>query len=161
MKAKVIGIAAVAIMMVMLIQYFLLPAPYREQTSSASVWPVMFAIAGGLVIGLFLATAALEKLLAGRPFDFLSLASTAPRGARVGTYVFALLALPVSLVLGFVVGGNFGGGFGGQIGDSGTVIGIGIGICIVTSLTVVTAGFLGFIVGGLAHRFVKKRHPSS
>lgn len=118
-------------------------------------WSLMFSIAVGIVLSVWLIGLVIRKLLAGKP-DLLGLSTAAHTGSKIGAYLGWLASYPFALFLGFVVGGSLGGGWGEVLlGKAGIVLGIGLGLFVVVTLISVIATLVGFVLGGFAEKLVK------
>lgn len=145
MKFKRLVILLVAILLLAIAQYFFLPGWYRESGIKASGWLIMLSVAAAIALSVWLIRRVIQKLTI-----------TASRGSRIGSYLGGYGVYPFALFLGFVVGGNFGGGIGDNaFGDAGTVVGIGVGVFIVTIFACSVGALLGYLLGGLTQRLVR------
>ena len=94
------------------------------------------------------------------------LAASSPAGARgsvtalVSAYIFGGVSFPFALFLGVTIGASVGGGWGDQlIGSSGVVVGVGLGLFIMTVVVVAPAAVAGFLLGRLITRFLLSHKP--
>jgi hypothetical protein len=149
-----------AVVLLAIAQYVLLPDWYRDARVNLSGWLIMFSVAVGIALSLLLIGYAIRKLLSGSLID---LGSSARRGSKIGSYLGGFGAYPFALFLGFVVGGNIGGSVGGIASDAigagrgGIVVGIGLGIFVVTALVCSVTAFVGFLIGGLAEKLFTRK----
>ena len=160
MKTKLaIGIA-LAVFLLVIGQYFFLPGWYHEAGIRVSGWLIMLSVAVGIALSLWLLDSTITKLLTGKPVDLFGLSAVARTGSKIGAYLGGLGSYPFALFLGFVAGGNFGGGLGEWLGlgDAGIVIGIGLGVFVVTVLVSVVAALAGFVLGGFTEKLARTLH---
>lgn len=144
MKMKLLLIVSVVVLAI-IGQYFFLPESYRGAGIKLSGWLIMLSVAMAVAISIWLIDLLVKKLSA-----------TAPRNSRIGSYIGAYGIYPFALFLGFIVGGNFGGAIGENVlGSAGTIVGIGIGVFIVTIIASSVFAVFGFLLGGLTQKFVK------
>lgn len=145
MKFKWLVILLVAIALLAIAQYFFLPGWYRESGIKVSGWMIMLSVGAAIAFSVWLIHWVIQKL-----------SSTASHGSRIGSYLGGYGVYPFALFLGFVVGGNFGGAIGDNaLGDAGTVLGIGVGVFIVTIVVCSVGALLGYLLGGLTRRLVR------
>jgi MFS family permease len=72
------------------------------------------------------------------------------RACKIGAYGFAIGTSPFAFFLGMTVGGNLGGGWGNYLfGSAGTVIGLGLGIFAVATISCGLMASIGFILARL------------
>ena len=81
----------------------------------------------------------------------------------MGSYLGGFGAYPFALFLGLVIGVTLGGGAGEIVseaiglGTAGVVVGIGLGIFVVTEVVCIGTAFLGFLVGGLTEKLLTRK----
>lgn len=157
-----LGIVVLVFAVVLAIgQYYFMPQSFRESGVKAFGWLIMLLVGLGIVLSVMALNYVINKLLSGKP-NLFGLSSIAPTGSKIGSYAAGLLSYPFALFLGFIVGGSLGGGVGEMIthplglGDSGVVVGIGLGVFVVTTLISVVAVLVGFVLGGLTEKVVKE-----
>jgi hypothetical protein len=161
MKRNFVVAIAIGVLILVSVQYFLLPQWYRVPGIRVSGWVIMVSIAAGLVFGGVLVRIAIRGLLAGRPMDLFGLGARAPRGVKIGAYAATIVAYPFAIFVGFVVGGNLGGALGATVIPPeavGVIVGISTGIFVVTTSLAIAAAVIGFIFGGLIAMLVSKEH---
>lgn len=148
------------ITLLVIVQYFLLPDWYRQSEVEASGWLMMLSVAAAITFSIFIIYSVIKMLIAGK-FDPFNLSTTAHKGSTIGSYLGGLGLYPFALFLGFVGGGAIGGGLGEKIFDplglrtTGVIIGIGLGVFLVTVVLCCVGAFVGFLLGGLAQKLVK------
>lgn len=152
MKTKFIVGIALAVLLLVIGEYFFLPSWYRELAIKVSGWLIMLSVAAGVALSVLVIVYVINKLLSGQPINLFEFSSRAPTGSKIGSYIAAIVVYPFALFIGFVVGGSFGGGLGGYAGDVGVVLGIGLGVFIVTALIGVIAALIGFVLGGFVQK---------
>jgi len=160
MKTKLaIGIA-LAVLLLVIGQYFFLPARYRELVGvDVFGWLVMLSVGIGIALSVWLLNYVVQKLLDGKSINLFGLSSSAPTGSKIGSYLAAIVSLPFAFFLGFTAGGIMGGGAGEMIaGDGGVAIGIGLGVFVIMTIVSVVAALVGLILGGFTEKLVKKLH---
>lgn len=146
MKTKLLAAVALAVLLVLVGQYVLLPDWYRGSGIRPSGWLMMLSIALAAVLSIVVINWEIKKL---NP--------TMQRAKQVGSYLGGYVLYPFALFVGFVVGGNFGGAIGSNaLGEIGTVVGIGLGVFIVTMLICSVGVLLGFALGGLAEKLATR-----
>lgn len=157
-----IGIALLVFAAALVIgQYYFLPESFREPGVKAFGWLIMLLVGLGIVLSVMALNYMINKLLSGKP-NLFRLSSEAPTGSKIGSYAGGLISYPFALFLGFIVGGSLGGGVGEMIthplglGSSGVVVGIGLGVFVVTTLVSAMAVLAGFVLGGFAEKIVKE-----
>lgn len=117
---------------------------------------VTIAIVGGTFLAVFATIFGLRFL---RRWAARKSTGTVSLPSRIAGAV-ALIIFPFAWWIGFIVGGNFGGASGGSIGEGSTlesgiiVLGIGLGIFLVTSVIVLFLATLAFL---LAYRWARVR----
>jgi uncharacterized protein (DUF486 family) len=162
MKTKLIIGIVLAVIGLVAIQYFFLTAWYRELEIRTSGWLMMLSVAMGIALSVWLLDYVIQNLLDGKPFNLLGLSTTARTGSKVGAYLTSVVSYPFALFLGFIVGGSLGGSVGEMIthplglGSSGVVVGISLGVFVVTTLTGAVAVLVGFVLGGFTEKIVKE-----
>ena len=123
-------------------------------------WLIFNAVAVGIVLSVLLTGYAIRKLLSG---ELIDLGSSTRRGSRMGSYLGGFGAYPFALFLGLVIGGTFGGGVGEVVsqaiglGTAGLIVGIGLGVFVVTEVVCIGSAFLGFLVGGLTEKLLTRK----
>ncbi len=157
MKTKLVVGITLAVLLLVIGQYFLLPARYRELVGvDVFGWLVMLSVGIGLALSIWLLNYVVQKLIDGKPFDLFGLSSAAPTGSKIGSYLAAIVSLPFAFFAGFTAGGIMGGGTGEMIaGDWGVPIGIGLGVFIIMTIVSVAAALIGFILGGFTEKLVR------
>lgn len=128
-------------------------------------WLIMFSVGIGIALSIWLLNRLIQKLIDGKPVNLFGLSSSAPTGSKIGSYFIAILSIPFAFFFGFSAGGILGGGTGEALthsiglGDLGVAIGIGLGVFIVMTIIMAFAAVVGFILGGVIERLVKKLGP--
>jgi hypothetical protein len=79
--------------------------------------------------------------------------------------VFGVLSVVPALMVGTVIGGTLGGGIGESasmalgLGSAGVPLGLGVGLFVVISATIVIFGAVGVLVGGAISGSCKRNAP--
>src|SRR5882762_8119627 len=160
MNAKVLLGFVAAVVFLAIAQYVFLLASYRDARVDASDWLMLYVVAVGIALSVLLIGYAIRKLLSG---ELIDLGSSTRRGSRMGSYLGGFGAYPFALFLGFVIGGTLGGGVGEIVseaiglGPAGLLVGIGLGIFVVTEVVCIGSAFLGFLVGGLTEKLLTRK----
>jgi len=160
MNAKVLLGFVAAVAFLAIAQYVFLLDLYGNAPLDASGWLILHAVAVGIPLSVLLTGYAIRKLLSGEVFD---LGSSTRRGSKMGSYLGGFGAYPFALFLGLVIGVTLGGGAGEIVseaiglGTAGVVVGIGLGIFVVTEVVCIGTAFLGFLVGGLTEKLLTRK----
>ena len=148
------------ITLLVIVQYFLLPDWYRHLEVEASGWLIMLSVAVAIAFSIFIIYSVIKMLIAGK-LDPFNLSVTAHKGSKIGSYLGGLGLYPFAVFLGFVGGGTIGGGLGETIfhwlglENVGIIIGIGLGLFLVTVVLCCVGAFVGFLIGGLTQKLAK------
>src|SRR5882762_4305160 len=160
MNAKILLGFVAAVVFLAIAQYVLLLDSYRDAHVDSSGWLILHSVAVGIALSVLLIGYAIRKLLSGGLID---LGSSARRGSKIGSYLGGFGAYPFALFLGVVIGGTLGGGAGEIVseaiglGTAGLVVGIGLGVFVVTEVVCIGSAFLGFLVGGLTEKLLTRK----
>jgi len=158
MNAKVLLGFVAAVVLLAIAQYVFLLDSYGD--ARVAGWLILHAVAVGIPLSVLLTGYAIRKLLSG---ELIDLGSSTYRGSRMGSYLGGFGAYPFALFLGFVIGGTLGGGAGEVVseaiglGTAGLVVGIGLGVFVVTEVVCIGSAFLGFLVGGLTEKLLTRK----
>jgi len=158
MNTKVLLGFIAAVVFLAIAQYVFLLDSYRD--ARVDDWLILHAVAVGVALSILLIGYAIRKLLSG---ELIDLGSSTRRGSRMGSYLGGFGAYPFALFLGFVIGGTLGGGAGEVVseaiglGTAGLVVGIGLGVFVVTEVVCIGSAFLGFLVGGLTEKLLTRK----
>jgi hypothetical protein len=157
MKRKFIIGVTLAVLLLVVGQYFLLPTRYRELVGvNAFGWLIMLSVGVGVASSVWLLNYVILKLLDSKPSLF-GLNSSAPTGSRNGAWLVGVVSLPLGFFLGFTAGGILGGGTGEVIaGNAGIIIGIGLGVFAVMTIVTSAAALVGFVLGGFTEKLAKR-----
>ncbi len=118
-----------------------------------SGWLIILSIALGIALSVGLTGLAIRKLLASN----FGMRSDTRNGGKIGAYLGGLVSAPYALFLGFVAGGNLGGGWGSVVlGKTGAILGIGLGLFVVTVIISLCAALAGFLLGSFAEIAAKR-----
>ena len=127
-------------------------SPWHEE-GDALGWLMLVSIAIAIVFSVLIITRAIGKIVRSAWLTRLGIPASTREGARIGAYIAGFGSYPIALFLGFVIGGTFGGGLAEPIfGRGGIVIGIGVGMLVVLTITSTIAACLGCFIGGLIQR---------
>jgi hypothetical protein len=143
-----------------IVQYFLLPDWYRDSKVETSAWLIMLSVAAAIAFSILIIYSVIKMLVAGK-LDPFNLSVTAHKGSKIGSYLGGLGLYPFAVFLGFVGGGTIGGGLGETIfhwlglENVGIIIGIGLGLFLVTVVLCCVGAFVGFLIGGLTQKLAK------
>jgi len=160
MNAKVLLGFVAAVAFLAIAQYVFLLDLYGNARLDASGWLILHAVAVGIPLSVLLTGYAIRKLLSG---ELIDLGSSTRRGSKMGSYLGGFGAYPFALFLGLVIGVTLGGGAGEIVseaiglGTAGVVVGIGLGIFVVTEVVCIGTAFLGFLVGGLTEKLLTRK----
>ena len=160
MNAKVLLGFVAAVAFLAIAQYVFLLDLYGNAPLDASGWLILHAVAVGIALSVLLTGYAIRKLLSG---ELIDLGSSTRRGSKMGSYLGGFGAYPFALFLGLVIGVTLGGGAGEIVseatglGTAGVVVGIGLGIFVVTEVVCIGTAFLGFLVGGLTEKLLTRK----
>ncbi|TMH48087.1 MAG: hypothetical protein E6H59_02455 [Betaproteobacteria bacterium] len=160
MNAKVLLGFVAAVAFLAIAQYVFLLDLYGNAPLDASGWLILHAVAVGIPLSVLLTGCAIRKLLSG---ELIDLGSSTRRGSKMGSYLGGFGAYPFALFLGLVIGVTLGGGAGEIVseaiglGTAGVVVGIGLGIFVVTEVVCIGTAFLGFLVGGLTEKLLTRK----
>ncbi len=160
MNAKVLLGFVAAVAFLAIAQYVFLLDLYGNAPLDASGWLILHAVAVGIPLSVLLTGYAIRKLLSG---ELIDLGSSTRRGSKMGSYLGGFGAYPFALFLGLVIGVTLGGGAGEIVseaiglGTAGVVVGIGLGIFVVTEVVCIGTAFLGFLVGGLTEKLLTRK----
>ncbi len=160
MNAKVLLGFVAAVAFLAIAEYVFLLDLYGNARLDASGWLILHAVAVGIPLSVLLTGYAIRKLLSG---ELIDLGSSTRRGSKMGSYLGGFGAYPFALFLGLVIGVTLGGGAGEIVseaiglGTAGVVVGIGLGIFVVTEVVCIGTAFLGFLVGGLTEKLLTRK----
>src|SRR2546426_717990 len=160
MNAKVLLGFVAAVAFLAIAQYVFLLDLYGNAPLDASGWVILHAVAVGIALSVLLTGYSIRKLLSG---ELIDLGSSTRRGSKMGSYLGGFGAYPFALFLGLVIGVTLGGGAGEIVseaiglGTAGVVVGIGLGIFVVTEVVCIGTAFLGFLVGGLTEKLLTRK----
>ena len=158
MNAKVLLGLVAAVVFLAIAQHVFLLDSYGDARVVA--WLILPAVAVGIALSVLLIGYAIRKLLSG---ELIDLGSSTRRGSKMGSYLGGFGAYPFALFLGLVIGVTLGGGAGEIVseaiglGTAGVVVGIGLGIFVVTEVVCIGTAFLGFLVGGLTEKLLTRK----